>query len=177
MTFNEHVSELCSKATQKLHALSRISHYMTLIQRKIIMKSFILSQFGYCPLVWMFHSRKLNNRINRIHERALRIAYKDYKSSFADLLQKENSFNIHQRNIQKLAIELYKVLNDLSPKIMDLVFPRKSNPRYPRGNVFKTRNINKVGTGTETLSHLGPKIWAIVPTNIKKSKSVSSFTK
>ncbi|NRA91023.1 MAG: hypothetical protein HRU43_07880, partial [Simkaniaceae bacterium] len=70
LTFKTHVSNLCTKASNKLHALSRISHYMTLKQRKVIMQSFILSQFGYCPLVWMFHSRKLNNRINRLHERA-----------------------------------------------------------------------------------------------------------
>ena len=63
------------------------------------MKSFIESQFGYCPLVWMFHSRSLNNRINHIHERALRIVYKDYYSSFEELLEKDKSFTIHERNI------------------------------------------------------------------------------
>ena len=76
LTFDEHVSgmcTLCTKATQKLHALSRVSNFMSLQQRQITLKAFILSQFGYCPLVWMFHSRKLNQRINRIHERALRI--------------------------------------------------------------------------------------------------------
>ena len=57
--------------TYKSHALSGISNYMTFKQRQTTMKSFILSQFGYCPLVWMFHSTKLNNRINKIHERAL----------------------------------------------------------------------------------------------------------
>ena len=53
----------------------------------------------------MFHSRKLNNRINNIHERALRLVYKDYTSSFDDLLATDNSFKIHPRNLQKLAIE------------------------------------------------------------------------
>ena len=56
LSFEEHVSTLCRKAAQKLHALGRISHLMTLPQRRIIMKAFINSQFGYCPLVWMFHS-------------------------------------------------------------------------------------------------------------------------
>ena len=63
LNFDEHVSDIFSKATQKLHALSRVSHFMTLDQRKVVMKSFIMSQFGYCPLVWIFHRRKLNNRI------------------------------------------------------------------------------------------------------------------
>ena len=80
LTFDQHVSNLCVKANQKLHALSRISSYMSTKKRKLIMNSFITSQFGYCPLVWMFHSRELNNRINRIHERSLRIVYNDKQS-------------------------------------------------------------------------------------------------
>ena len=177
MTFNDHVSDICTKASQKLNALSRISNYMTFKQCQTTMKSFILSQFGYCPLVWMFHSRKLNNRINRIHKRALRIVYKDNESSFKELLEKDESLTIHERNIQTLAIELYKVLNGLSPKIMDLVFPLNLNSRYPGENDFRTRNVKTVGFGTETLAHLGPKIWAIIPSSIKKSKSLHLFRK
>ena len=123
----------------------------------------------------MFHSRNLNNRINRIHERALRITYRDSASSFEDLLKKDGSFTIHQRNIQALAIELFKVINGLSPKIMNLVFPLNSNSKYPRENDFESRNVRKVGTGTESLAHLGPKIWAMIPTTIKKCKSLFSF--
>ena len=64
------------------------------------MKAFITSQFGYCPFVWMFHSRKLTNRVNKIHERALRLVYKDIASSFTELLIKDNSVTIHDRNFQ-----------------------------------------------------------------------------
>ena len=69
LTFHDHVSELCKKASKKLHALSRISHYMNINKRRVIMKAFIDSQFGYCPLIWMFHSRTLNNKINKIQEK------------------------------------------------------------------------------------------------------------
>ena len=140
------------------------------------MKSFILSQFGYCPLVWMFHSRKLNNRINCIHERALRIVYKDTKSSFTELLQIDNSFTIHERNIQTLGIELYKVAYGLSPKIMNLVLPLNASSNYPRQNVFASRNVKTVSYGTETISHLGPIVWSMMPENIK-NYSLSKFTK
>ena len=64
---------------------------------------FLLSQFGYCPLVWMFHNRRCNNKINHLHERMLRIVYKDYKLSFAELLSKDKSFTVHHRTVQKLA--------------------------------------------------------------------------
>ena len=136
LTFDEHVSDMCTKATQKLHALSRVSNFMTFKQRQTTLKAFILSQFGYCPLVWMFHSRKLNQRINRIHERALRIVYKDNVSSYSELLIKDESFTIHKRNIQTLAIELYKVAYSLSPKLMNQVFPLNVQSIYPGENDF-----------------------------------------
>ena len=100
LTFDPHVSDICTKVSQKLHALSRVGHLMLFKRRREIMHAFILSQFGYCPLVWMFHSRKLNNRINTLHERALRIVYQDRISSFDELLSKDGSFTIHERNIR-----------------------------------------------------------------------------
>ena len=121
LTFNNHVYELCMKASQKLHALSRVFNIMNFTQRKVIMQGFIHSQFGYCPLVWMFHSRKLNSCINNIHERALCIVYNDFVSTFAELLNKDNSFTIHEQNIQALGIELYKVANGLSPVIISQI--------------------------------------------------------
>ena len=72
LNFNEHVSKLCKKGNQKLHALARISKYLSKDKLKLIMKTFILSQFYYCPLVWMFHDRTLNNKINKLDERVSR---------------------------------------------------------------------------------------------------------
>ena len=82
LDFTEHVTNLCKKANLKLHALARISHLMSQDKLRLLLKAFIESQFGYCPLVWMFHSRTLNNRVNKIHERALRLVYKDNKLTF-----------------------------------------------------------------------------------------------
>ena len=125
LTFKNHVSTICKKTSQKLHALARISSYMNISQRRVIMKAFISSQFSYCPLVWMFHSRALNNRINKLHERSLRIVYNDNTSSFTDLLQKDNSVSVHQRNIQILLTEMYKVKNGFASKIMSEDFRKK----------------------------------------------------
>ena len=85
-SFENHVISLCKKASQKLHALARISHYMDLNKRRNLMKYFITSQFSYCPLIWMFHSRSLNNKINRIHERALRLVYQNNLSFLTFLI-------------------------------------------------------------------------------------------
>ena len=118
LNFDEHVSGLCKKANSKFHALSRVSNYMGQDKLRLIMNAFITSQFGYCPLVWMFHSRWLNNRINKIHEKALRLVYNDNQSTFSELLIKDISMTIHERNLQSLAIEVYKSRNNLSPVIM-----------------------------------------------------------
>ena len=115
---------------KKLHALARISQYIDIHKRRMTMKAFIFSEFGYCPLVWMFHSRKLNSRVNKLHKRALRIVYQDYASSFTELLEKDNSTSIHNRNIQLLATELYKVKNELSPPFMNEIFVETAQHYY-----------------------------------------------
>ena len=69
LNFNEHVSSLCRKASTRLSVLPSLSNFMIFKQRRILLKTFIESQFGYCPLIWMFHSRRVNNKINHLHER------------------------------------------------------------------------------------------------------------
>ena len=70
----------------------------------------------------MCHSRTNNRKTNRLHERCLRIIYNDKQSPFIKLLEKGNSISIHQRNLQILAIEMFKVSNVLSPVLMNDIF-------------------------------------------------------
>ena len=95
LTFEDHIRTLCKKVSNKLYALSRISHLLDQEILRILMRAFIYSQFQYCKLAWMFHSRKLNNNINKLHERVLRITYKDQNSSFESLLKKDSSTTTH----------------------------------------------------------------------------------
>ena len=101
---------------------------MDLPKRKVLMKVFITSQFSYCPLIWMSYSRTLSNRINNIHERALRQTYKGNQSSFKELLEKDHSVTVHHKNLHLLVTEIYKVKNDLSPDIMKNAFELKGPP-------------------------------------------------
>ena len=99
LNFHKHIPDLCDKISKNIYALCRVKGCTSLEKHRIVMKTFVKSQFNYCPLIWMLHSRNLNNKINRLHERALRIVYSDYKSSFNTLLERDGSFSIHHRNV------------------------------------------------------------------------------
>ena len=62
LTFDEHISSICNKVGKKIYVISRLVNYMSSDKRHIVMKAFIESQFNYCPLVWMFHSKTFNNK-------------------------------------------------------------------------------------------------------------------
>ena len=115
-TFKSHVSN------QKIHGIARISKYMETEKIVLLMKTFIMSQFNYCPLVWMLHDRNLNDKINKMHLRALRIAYRDYKSDFETLLKRDNSVTVHQRNLRLLMVEIYETKENLNPEFMKDIF-------------------------------------------------------
>ena len=90
LTFDYHVSDMCKKANRKINTLARIAPFININKRRILMNSFFRSQFNYCPLIWMCHNRTNNRKINRLHERCLRIIYNDKQSSFIELLEKDN---------------------------------------------------------------------------------------
>ena len=121
----------------------------------------------------MFHSRRLNNKINTIHERALRIPYQDHISTFQELLNKDNSVSIHRRNLQALATEMFKIHMSLSPDILRQIFvPKISLYNLRRNNTFERRQVHSVYHGTESLSFLGQKIWDLVPLELKQLESL-----
>ena len=139
---------------------------------RVLMKAFITSQFSYCSLAWMFHSRTLKNRINKVHERALRLVYKNETFLyFDDLLKRYRSVNIHQKNLQILATEIYNTKNDLGPKIMKDTFHFIQKPHNLRNDPELQRRRNRtVYFGTESIS---PK--EIIPSDIRSANSLGIF--
>ena len=110
LTFNEHLNHIIDKASHKTNALSRVAPYMNESKKRILMNSFFWSQFRYCPLVWVLHSGTLNNKINRLRERCLRIVYNDKKSTYENLLLRDRSVSVRVRNLQIL-VTIYKSKN------------------------------------------------------------------
>ena len=174
--FENHVASLCKKASQKPNALPRIAQYINLAQRRSIMKAFTFSQCGHCPLIWMFYGIKMNNHINSLQERALKIIYRYYNVTFSELLSKDKSVTIHQRNLQLLATVIFKTKNKLNLKIMEEIFIFKNVDNNLRNNTFlKIDNLKIVSYGTESLTNLGVKIWNLPPNEYKERKSLSMF--
>ena len=95
LKFEKHVKTLCQKVCKKVSAFSRVAPYMDEKKGKILYHTFIMSNFNYCPLIWMFCGKTQNKEIDRVHKRALRILFNDYTSSFEELLQKIGSDRIH----------------------------------------------------------------------------------
>ena len=177
LNFNLHLKGLCKKVNQKVSALARIVGFLPFHKRHIILKTFIESQFSYCPLIWMFCSRTMNKKINHIHERALRLVYQDYVTTFEDLLKKDNSLCFHHRNIHQVAIEMYKVKHDLCPSFMKEIFSHKENDQGTRsGDTFERPHVDSVKKGDRSLRTFGPIVWnTMLPEKLKASKSLDDF--
>ena len=105
LNFESKIAFLCRKAGRNVNALARLKNYVTSDERNLLLDSVIKSQFTYCPLIWMFTSHYLNNALNNIHERALRLIYNDHEKSFNSILTQNNLKTIHQKNLEFLAIE------------------------------------------------------------------------
>ena len=138
------------------------------------MNAFFTSQFSYCPLIWMCRSRS-----NMLHEICQRIIYNDKQSSFTELLNKDNSVSIHIRNIQRLAIEMFRFYNGLSPPLMNNIFNLKMENSYNLIQVSELSRlrVKSVYHGTESISYLGQKIWDIRPEKLKNMDSLEHFKK
>ena len=142
---------------------------------RVIMKAFVSSKFAYCSLIWIFHSSQINHEINKHHEMALRIVYNDHLSWFEELFSNDKSVTVDQRNLQILTTEMYKILNELSPDIMQDIFETKSN-YYNTCNApaFSSTNIKTDRYVLQTISYMAPKIWDLVP---KEKKQVTTLNK
>ena len=131
LSFDYHISEICKKPSRKVCAIASVTSRMSLSKKSTFYQCvFFMSLFNYCPLIWMCHSRENNNKINRLHERCLRIIYNDKRSSFNALLERDGFVSIHKRNIKILTTKMFKVGKYLAPSQMHEIFRLKEQPHY-----------------------------------------------
>ena len=119
LKFGNYVKMACKKASQRTNTnLKNVKLSVSVKDERKSFNSIICESHFHCgSLIWMFCGRHLNHR-NKPHERALRITYNDSSSGFEELLPKDDTITIHQRDRRALAIEMYKISNDLSSSFM-----------------------------------------------------------
>ena len=175
LNFNEHVKQLCAKANAKVKALYRLRSKLDPRQKLMLYNSFLMSNFNYCPMIWMFYGKTSNDMINNTHKRALRALYNDFNSNYHELLKKGNHPNIHEMNKRRLLVEVYKCINKESPPILNGIFTSKENGINLRIN--NKLVLPKVSTqrGLHSFTYRGSRAWNTLSDDLKKSCSVKEF--
>ena len=135
----------------------------------------ILSNFNYCPLIWLFCSKCASKKIDRAHKRELRILYNDYDSLFQLPLGRSNSYTIHV-NLQKLMTEIYKSLNNMNPSIV-LEFHEKKCVKYDlrKKNLCKLPKAKTKSNGVESIPFRGSFLWSTLDDSINKEPTLARF--
>ena len=176
LNFNQHVQSICKKASKKVRAFSRIAPNLEYEKNVMLYNSFVLSNFNYCPLIWMFSGKSSNNEINRIHKRALRVLLDDYKSTFEELLQKRGEHTIHTRNLQALLLEAYKCLTSTNPSFLwDLFERRPTNYNLRIKDLVQLPSTKTVRYGLNSLRFRRSMLWNTLPDMIKSAKNDRQF--
>ena len=145
-------------------------------ERQVIVNSFILCHFNYCPLIWLFCSNTSQKKLEKVNERALRLALSDYTSSYKDLLVNAESTTVHIHSIRLLALAIYKTLHNLNPAFMKNYFlPKPTSYNLRRNDVLSIPKVKTTNYGIKSISFLGPKIWNSLPNEIKSSRNANQF--
>ena len=178
LNFDEHISKLCNKIVGQLNALCRIRHLIGLEGRKILINSFIYSNFNYCPLVWHFSSRKSINKIENIQNRALRFLLNDYFSDYETILKKTNKCIMEVKRLRLLALEIFQAFNENCPTfIMDEnSVSKKYDLKIPIRNsvTFGDKSLS-VTFGDKSLKSLATRVWNSLPKQVKTETSYVKF--
>ena len=128
LNFNLHIDKICLKSANQLNALARLKRFLGNEERKVFINSFVLSNFNYCPLIWILTNAKSVRKIEAIQKRALRFMLNDCESSYEDLLKKSGNPSLNLRRTKSLCIKIYKTINNLNPEFMKNLFKvRKTN--------------------------------------------------
>ena len=177
LSLHGHINNLCRKAASQINALKRLSSFMGMTEKTILMKSFILSNFNYCPLVWHFCSERDTDKMEKIQKRALRMVVDDYESDFETLLQNAKMQTLHVGRIKALAIEICKTLHSLNPSYISEIFKENSTGRrHLRGKYNLTvQRYNTVKFGRNILRIVGPKLWNHLPREVTTAEDLKTL--
>ena len=148
LKFDTHVSETCKKSFPAVSSLKKFGSIFNQARKTYLYNSFIASNFSYCPLAWHFCSVSSTNKLDKVQERVLRFINNDYSSSIHDLLKSTNTQPLHVRRLKKMACEVFKIVNKLSPEyINDLVKIKPSTYNFRAERHAEVPRVNTTSYG------------------------------
>ena len=143
LKFEKYTSKICRSASGQLHAIYRLNRYLKPKTRTLVINSFILSNFSYCPLAWGFLSARQGSKIDKIIEKSLRLINNEHGLSYKDLLTKYGKSSIKYRTQKVIAAEIFKTFNNMNPAYMKSIFQKQANARITRQTLnLKSQNYN-----------------------------------
>jgi hypothetical protein len=173
LSFQQHTRKCCRKAGLQLNALARISRYIDVKAKSVLVSSFIMSNFNYCSIVWHFCGITNNTKLEKLQERSLRIIYKDYDSSYLELLGTTGNQTLATRRIKSILLEVFKSLNKLNAKCLHDLFILKDVPYNMRFQHIELPVRRTTRFGIRTFSYVGSHLWNYV---ISKENYLSHLT-
>ena len=160
LNFSEHIKQSSIKAARQLNALSRISKFLNLNAKKMIFRSFIMSNFTYCPLVWHFCGKINNSKIEKIQERALKIVYNDYTSDYKELVDRFGTTTMLQSRHICILLEVFKSKKEINPSYIQKLLSDKETPYSLRDPSLLIQPLtNTTNFGLRSFAYLGSKLW------------------
>ena len=176
LNFNGHIAFLCTKAGRQLNVLQRMRGSLDYVSKMAIYNSFIISNFNYCPVVWMFTSKSSLNKLENIQKRALRFVCNDFVSNYSELLEKCGSQGVKLMTLRCMAIEVYKCVNNMNPQYLNEMFTLKKCPYDLRDNSLLERPAARLTNyGLKSFKSYGAKIWNLLPATYKMGVSFDTF--
>ena len=176
LNFEIYISNICRKAARQINVLLRIGKYLSLETKILIYKSFIRSNFNYCPLVWHFCSKCSTDKLEKLQYRALRLVFNDFSSSYEALLEKANMPTLHIGRIRLIAIETFKILHKLSPVYLhDLVSYKESSYSFRYDNLVDLPRVRTTRYGKSTFCYEAAGVWNSLPNELRKVEDFGEF--
>lgn len=171
-----HVTNICKKASRQINALRRIRRFLNEKSRILVYKSFIASNFNYCPLSYIFCDKKSIRKLEKLQERALRIVFTDENASYEDLLKRGNFLPLSALRFKHLAIELFKCIHGQNPRYLNDLFQEQSNDYDMRSiNRLKQPKFYTYKYGFRSFRYYGAKFWNMLPNQVKCANDLNEF--
>ena len=175
LRFNEHISSLYCKASNRVNALPRFSRTLDSVTKLTIIRSFVSCYFNYRPLVWHFCGNECSKALERIQFRTLKFVYNDFKSSCAELLEISGMSSLYQQRIRFLATEMYKLYYKQGPTYLHSLITRKCYTVARNGKAVEQPRCKTSRYGLNSLRYQGAKLSNSLCDNFKDAVTLNDF--